>query len=102
MQALLMQRYAVLSFAFSSVPSACDYLPLRIGNAVDRPERIRRYPSVIPDASHGPDLVIMSVRPPRGLPALWPPPLPREPSSVPRTLPAPPETEVPLPLPEPS
>ncbi|MEU5439109.1 IS5 family transposase [Streptomyces sp. NPDC020719] len=45
-----MQFYAVSSFESNSAPSACDCLAHRFGNAADRPERVRRYPSDMTDA----------------------------------------------------
>ncbi|WP_327321182.1 transposase [Streptomyces sp. NBC_01210] len=50
LEVLLMQWYAVSSFGFNSVPSVCDCLAHRFGNAADRPERVRRHPSDITDA----------------------------------------------------
>lgn len=39
------QLYAVSPLGFNSAPSVCDCLAHRFGNAADRPERVRRYPS---------------------------------------------------------
>ncbi|WP_327326883.1 transposase [Streptomyces sp. NBC_01210] len=50
LEVLLMQWYAVSSFGFNSVPSVCDCLAHRFGNAADRPERVRRHPSDKTDA----------------------------------------------------
>lgn len=45
-----MQFYAVTPIAFNSLAPSCDCLAHRFGNAGDRPNRMRRYPSDMTDA----------------------------------------------------
>lgn len=45
-----MQFYAVTSIAFNSPAPSRDCLAHRFGNAADRPNRMRRYPSDMTDA----------------------------------------------------
>ena len=50
LEALLFQSCVPVRFASNSRVSACDCLAHRFGNAGDRPERARRYPSDMTDA----------------------------------------------------